>query len=220
MVDRSKDALTELARDLTNLGKDVAQLEGDVSQAQTAKLALDLCLKRHQRIDILVNNAGINPTGTLAETDEAGWENAINVNRKSAYSFCHEAIPQMKKQSGGVVVNLASIAGLRASNAEAVYSISKAGMIMLSRTIARDFGKSGIRANALCPSVLEAIMVDRKTGMNEDEIQMRNARFIPTVPMQRLGTYDEIVKCILFLASDDASYVNGAQLVADGGLLV
>jgi NAD(P)-dependent dehydrogenase (short-subunit alcohol dehydrogenase family) len=77
----------------------------------------------------------------------------------------------------------------------------------------------GIRANALCPGVLEAVMADRKSGMTEHEIKKRNDRFIPMVPMQRLGRYEEIAKCILFLASDDASYVNGAQLVADGGLM-
>lgn len=218
MVDRAEDSLLALAKELDSSGERVLPLVGDVSVADTAKRAVELCLKAHQRIDILVNNAGINPTGTLVDTDEDTWNNTINVNLKSAYSFCHETIPHMVEQSGGVIVNLASIAGLRASTAEAAYGISKAGMIMLTRTIARDFGKLGIRANALCPGVLETVMADRKSGMTEEQIKLRNERFAPTIPMQRLGQYEEIAKCILFLASDDASYVNGAQLVADGGL--
>ena len=170
------------------------------------------------RIDILINNAGINPTGTVVDTDAAQWASTIDVNLKSAYLFSHSVIPLMVKQGGGVIVNTASIAGQRASTAEAAYAVSKAAIIMLSRTTARDFAGQGIRCNALCPGVLETVMADRRTRMSADDVAKRSAKAAALVPMGRLGRYDEVAKCLAFLASDDASYVNGAQLTADGAL--
>lgn len=218
LVDRAKDPLEELVGTLRNNGTDVLELVGDVSEEETSRKAIALAKSQYGSIDILINNAGINPTGAIAETDPSTWQQALDVNLKSAYLFCREAIPHMVEAGQGVIVNTASIAGQRASTAEAVYGVSKAGLIMLTRTIARDYGSKGIRANAICPGVLESVMADRLTRMSPDQVAARDQRFAPTVPLGRLGTYEEIAKATLFLASDDASYVNGAQLTVDGGL--
>lgn len=218
LVDRAKDQLENLAVALRNEGGEVVEVVGDVSHEQTSKQAIALALSRFRALDILINNAGINPTGTISQTDPATWRHALDVNLNSAFLFCREAIPHMVEVGKGVIVNTASIAGQRASTAEAVYGVSKAGLIMLTRTIARDYGAKGIRANAICPGVLESVMADRLTRMSVDQVAARDERFAPTVPLGRLGTYEEIAKATLFLASEDASYVNGAQLTVDGGL--
>lgn len=218
LVDRAKDQLENLALLLRADGTDVAELVGDVSQEETSKQAVALARSRFSSLDILINNAGINPTGTISQTDPAMWQQTLDVNLKSAYLFCREAIPHMVEAGKGVIVNTASIAGQRASTAEAVYGVSKAGLIMLTRTIARDYGAKGIRANSICPGVLESVMADRLTRMTAEQVAARDKRFAPTVPLGRLGTYEEIAKATLFLASEDASYVNGAQLTVDGGL--
>ncbi|MBA1344900.1 SDR family NAD(P)-dependent oxidoreductase [Rhizobium sp. WYCCWR 11146] len=218
LVDRAKDQLENLVLLLRGEGADVVELVGDVSQEETSQQAVELARSRFSSLDILINNAGINPTGTISQTDPAMWQQALDINLKSAYLFCREAIPHMVEAGKGVIVNTASIAGQRASTAEAVYGVSKAGLIMLTRTIARDYGAKGIRANAICPGVLESVMADRLTRMSAEQVAARDQRFAPTVPLGRLGTYEEIAKATLFLASEDASYVNGAQLTVDGGL--
>ncbi|WP_105404654.1 MULTISPECIES: SDR family NAD(P)-dependent oxidoreductase [Neorhizobium] len=218
LVDRAKDQLENLVLLLRGEGADVVELVGDVSREETSRQAVALARSRFSSLDILINNAGINPTGTISQTDPAMWQQALDINLKSAYLFCREAIPHMVEAGKGVIVNTASIAGQRASTAEAVYGVSKAGLIMLTRTIARDYGAKGIRANAICPGVLESVMADRLTRMSAEQVAARDQRFAPTVPLGRLGTYEEIAKATLFLASEDASYVNGAQLTVDGGL--
>ncbi|NKL96811.1 SDR family NAD(P)-dependent oxidoreductase [Rhizobium leguminosarum] len=218
LVDRAKDQLENFVLALRNAEAEVVEVVGDVSQEETSKQAVALALSRFGTLDILINNAGINPTGTISQTDPTTWQQALDINLKSAYLFCREAIPHMVKVGRGVIVNTASIAGQRASTAESVYAVSKAGLIMLTRTIARDYGAKGIRANAICPGVLESVMADRLTRMSADQVAARDQSFAPTVPLGRLGTYEEIAKATLFLASEDASYVNGAQLTVDGGL--
>ncbi|TCN22110.1 SDR family NAD(P)-dependent oxidoreductase [Sinorhizobium americanum] len=218
LVDRAREPLDQLVSELQKNSCEVIHFVGDVAQEQTSKEAIGLALRQFGKLDILINNAGINPTGTISQTDLATWQHALDVNLKSAYLFCREAIPHMIEAGKGVIVNTASIAGQRASTGESVYGVSKAGLIMLTRTIARDYGARGIRANAICPGVLESVMADRLTRMSSDQVLARDQRFAPTVPLGRLGTYEEIAKSILFLASEDASYVNGAQLTVDGGL--
>lgn len=218
LVDRAKERLEDLVGCLRAKGTQVAEFAGDVSEEETAKSSVELALSRFGALDILINNAGINPTGTISETDPTAWQQTLDVNLKSAYLFCRETLPHMVTSGKGVIVNTASIAGQRASTAEAVYGVSKAGLIMLTRTIARDYGAKGIRANAICPGVLESVMADRLTRMSAEQVAARDQRFAPTVPLGRLGTYEEIAKATLFLASEDASYVNGAQLTVDGGL--
>lgn len=218
LVDRAAEALQSLVASLSASGCHAQGIVGDASHQDTVDAAVAAAMRPTGRIDILINNAGINPTGTVVDTDAAQWASTIDVNLKSAYLFSHSVIPLMVKQGGGVIVNTASIAGQRASTAEAAYAVSKAAIIMLSRTTARDFAGQGIRCNALCPGVLETVMADRRTRMSADDVAKRSAKAAALVPMGRLGRYDEVAKCLAFLASDDASYVNGAQLTVDGAL--
>jgi NAD(P)-dependent dehydrogenase (short-subunit alcohol dehydrogenase family) len=218
LVDIAAAPLMRVAEILKAEGASVDIVVGDVSEVETATKAVRLAIERFGRLDVLFNNAAINPVGTIVNTTENIWNKTINVNLKSAYVFCNSAIPAMIANGGGAIVNTSSIAGQRASPTEAVYSISKAGMIMLTRTIARDFGKDGIRANVLCPGFLESVMADRRANITEADVVAISDRAAFLTPTGRVGRYEEVAKCVAFLASDDASYVNGAQLTVDGGL--
>jgi NAD(P)-dependent dehydrogenase (short-subunit alcohol dehydrogenase family) len=218
LVDIAGTDLLRTAEALRARGASVQTLVGDASKAETAERAVQLAMEKFGRLDVLFNNSAINPTGTVVDTAEATWNNIMDVNLKSAYLFCRVSIPPMIANGGGAIVNTASIAGQRASHSEAGYSVSKAGIIMLTRAIARDFSKNGIRANVLCPGFLETVMVDRRARMTDEEVAEISDRASALIPMGRVGRYEEVAKCAVFLASDDAAYVTGAQLTVDGGL--
>ena len=198
-------------------------LRGDVSLAATATEAVALAREAFGRLDVLFNNAGIDPlrARSVIETEESDWDQVMDVNVKSAYLFSRAAIPLMRDGGrGGAIVNTASIAGLKAAGDEAAYSVSKAGIVSLTQSLARDFAAHNNRANCVCPGFMEKVMTDRRRELTADEESARYAYADAHVPLGRQGTYKEVARCVLFLASDDASYVTGAALVVDGGMLL
>jgi NAD(P)-dependent dehydrogenase (short-subunit alcohol dehydrogenase family) len=197
-------------------------VRGDVALAPTAQHAVDLARSAFGRLDVLFNNAGIDPlrARSVLETEEADWDQVMDVNVKSAYLFSRAAVPLMRQgRGGGAIVNTASIAGLKAAGDEAAYSVSKAAMISLTQSLARDLAPD-IRANCVCPGFMEKVMTDRRRELSSEEEAARYAYADAHVPLGRQGTYNEVARCVLFLASDDASYVTGAALVVDGGMLL
>jgi NAD(P)-dependent dehydrogenase (short-subunit alcohol dehydrogenase family) len=196
-------------------------VRGDVAMAATAAEAVQTARDAFGRLDVLFNNAGIDPlrARSVLETQESDWDQVMDVNVKSAYLFSRAAIPLMREGGGGSIVNTASIAGLQAAGDEAAYSVSKAAVVSLTQSLARDFAPD-IRANCVCPGFMEKVMTDRRRELTPDQITARYAYADTHVPLGRQGTYQEVARCVLFLASDDASYVTGAALVVDGGLLL
>jgi NAD(P)-dependent dehydrogenase (short-subunit alcohol dehydrogenase family) len=220
LVDYNEAQLRSLAEDLQATGARVAWHVGDVSLTETADAAIAAVEAEYGRLDILVNNAGINPVGNIVDTPVEVWDRTIAVNLRSAYLFAARAIPLMERGGGGTIVNTASIASFKASTAEAAYSVSKAGLMQLTRVIAKDFGARGIRANAVCPGFLPTYMADRLQGATPEQQAARSRRAAELVPMGREGTYEEIASIIAFLASEESSYMNGAGITADGGQTV
>lgn len=220
LVDFNEQALLTIVSELKNAGAQVSYVVGDVSQASVADAAIAKAEADFGRLDILLNNAGINPVGNIVDTPEDVWDRTIAVNLKSAYLFSARAIPLMEKTGGGVIVNTASIASFKASTAEAAYSVSKAGLLQLTRVTAKDFAARGIRANALCAGFLPKYMSDRRAGASEEQQQVRSQRAAGLVPLGREGTYEEMAELLAFLASDQSSYVTGVGLTADGGQTV
>jgi len=222
LVDWDQANLQAATGELERAGAEVKSIKGDVSEEATATGASDLAKSAFGRLDVLFNNAGIDPlrARSVTETEVADWDRIIAVNVKSAYLMTRAAIPVMLAGGGGSIVNTASIAGLRPGADETAYSVSKAAMVSLTAATALDFAAAGIRANCVCPGFMEMVMTDRRRDLTEEQLAARAAGAAAHVPLGRQGTYEEVARAVLFLAGPDASYITGAALVVDGGLLL
>jgi len=163
------------------------------------------------RIDVLVNNAGITRDGLMLRMDEAQWDAVINVNLKSAYNYIHAVTPIMARQRGGSIINMSSVVGVSGNAGQCNYSASKAGLIGLAKSIAKEMGPRGIRANCIAPGF---IISDMTAALPEE---VREA-WIKTIPLRRGGTPEDVAKVALFLASDLSSYVSGQVIHCCGAM--
>ena len=163
------------------------------------------------RIDILVNNAGITKDGLVMRMTEAQWDAVLNVNLKSAFNFIHAVIPGMAKQRGGSIINMASIAGQMGNPGQVNYASSKAGLIAMAKSVAKEMGSRGIRANAIAPGFIVSEMTNALPEAVREE-------YIKQIPLRRGGSVEDIANAALYLASDLSSYVTGQVLAVNGGL--
>ncbi|MFA5324774.1 MAG: 3-oxoacyl-[acyl-carrier-protein] reductase [Bacteroidales bacterium] len=162
-------------------------------------------------IDILVNNAGITRDGLLMRMTEQQWDTVLTVNLKSAFNFSHAVVPVMSRQKGGSIINISSIVGVNGNAGQCNYSASKAGMIGLAKSIAKEMGSRGIRANAIAPGFIITDM----TGTLSDEVK---SDWIKQISLRRGGTPEDIANVATFLASDLSGYVTGQVIICDGGM--
>lgn len=163
------------------------------------------------RVDILVNNAGITKDGLMIRMTEMQWDMVINVNLKSAFNFIHAVSPIMMKQRGGSIINMSSVVGVSGNAGQTNYSASKAGMIGLAQSIAKELGSRGIRANSIAPGF---ILTEMTSALPEDVKQ----GWYKQIPLRRGGESDEVAKVALFLASDLSSYVSGQTINVCGAM--
>ncbi len=169
-------------------------------------------------IDILVNNAGgaLNTPHVLEEIEEQDWNLVVDVNLKGAFFCCQAVIPEMKKQGGGTIVNLSALAGhWRASLAGVQYTAAKAGIEGLTRQLAYDWGKSGIRVNAVAPTV--TMTGERIQSLWDGKSEEEKKKVLSAIPLGRLGTPEEVASVVVFLASEDSSYITGITIDVNGG---
>jgi NAD(P)-dependent dehydrogenase (short-subunit alcohol dehydrogenase family) len=177
--------------------------------------AMDAILSAFSRIDVLVNNAGITgnqEAGILHTTPVGEFDKVFAVNVRGIFLGCRAAIPVMLDQGGGVIVNIASVAGLVAFPGRAAYTASKGAVIQLTRAIAADYAGKGIRCNALCPGMIETPM----TKWRLDQPNLRR-QVLDRIPQDEIGTAAHVADAVMFLAAPDAAYFNGAAIVMDGG---
>jgi len=167
--------------------------------------------KEFGRIDILVNNAGITKDGLVMRMSEAQWDAVIDVNMKSAFNFLHAVVPIMARQRSGSIINMASIAGQTGNPGQVNYSASKAGLIAMAKSVAKEMGPRGIRANAIAPGYVITEMTEVLPQAVKDE-------FIKLIPLKRGATVEEIANTALYLASDLSSYVTGQVIAVNGGM--
>ena len=197
-------------------GKAVFQLS-DVTKEDNVRKMVEKTVDLYGSLDVLFNNAGVELIKPLHETSEAEYNRVININLRGVFLGCKYGIRQMLKQGRGIIVNTASAGGIIASTDAPVYSASKGGVIMLTKTLAVDYGNYNIRANCLCPGFVRTAMNDRFLEHYEVVDPIQN-RFCDCVPIKRPGTPEEAARVALFLACEDSSYVNGTALVMDGGI--
>ncbi|MDY3979455.1 MAG: 3-oxoacyl-[acyl-carrier-protein] reductase [Tidjanibacter sp.] len=162
-------------------------------------------------IDILVNNAGITRDGLLLRMDEKQWDSVITVNLKSAFNFTQAIAPVMLRQRGGSIIMMSSVVGVGGNAGQCNYAASKAGMIGLAKSVAKELGPKGVRANCIAPGFI----VTEMTMQLPDEVR---AKFVDNIPLRRGGSPDEVASVALFLASDLSSYVSGQVILCSGGM--
>ena len=167
--------------------------------------------KEFGHIDVLVNNAGITKDGLVMRMSEAQWDAVIDVNMKSAFNFLHAVVPVMARQRSGSIINMASIAGQTGNPGQVNYSASKAGLIAMAKSVAKEMGPRGIRANAIAPGYVITEMTEVLPQAVKDE-------FIKLIPLKRGATVEEIANTALYLASDLSSYVTGQVIAVNGGM--
>ncbi|UCH50422.1 MAG: SDR family oxidoreductase [Chloroflexota bacterium] len=204
----------ETVKMIKDISCEAAFIETDVTPAAQFELLVNKTVKIYGRLDCAINNAGIDgELARTAECTEGNWDRTISVNLKGVWLCMKYEIPQMLKQGGGVIVNTASIAGLVGTANLPAYSASKHGVVGLTKTAALEYAKEGIRVNAVCPGIVRTPIIDRLlTAMPE-----RSDTFTSLHPIGRIADTHEIASAVLWLCSDDASFVTGHALVADGG---
>ncbi len=201
------------AAEIKDNGGSASAVELNVTDADGVQKTFDYISKEFKLIDILVNNAGITRDGLLMRMKEADWDLVLKVNLKGSFLCSQQAVKQMMKQKRGSIVNIASIVGLMGNAGQANYSASKAGLIGLTKTTAREVASRGIRVNAIAPGFIDTAM----TQVLDEKVR---ERLIEQIPLARLGLPEDIANCVSFLVSDRASYVTGQVLSVNGGMLM
>ena len=222
-VDRNLDSVKETVERVQAAGGEIVVQHCDVTDGASVATMVKACLDRFGRIDILVNNVGGSAHGGPVEMSEEAWDAQVDVNLKSVFLTCKHVLPVMEKQKAGAIVNLASTSGLRwTGSAQVGYAATKAGVIQLSRVVAVQYAAKGIRVNTVIPGQLHTPMVEarlakqRTGGDVEALLKSRVAR----IPMGFMGDGRDTANAALFLASDEARFVTGTEIVVDGGMTV
>jgi len=216
VVDVNAEAADSVAVAVRAEGGTATAFAADVSSAAGCEAMVAHATSTHGGLHVLYNNAGVFPAddGGVLETPEATWDRVMEINLKGVWLGCRAGIPAMIESGGGAIVNVASFVALMgAATAQIAYTSSKGGVLAMTREMAVEYARQGIRANALCPGPIQTPLLEELLSDPQ-----RRARRLVHIPMGRLGTAAELAKAALFLASDDASFMTGAALVVDGGI--
>ncbi len=220
-ADLNETAAADTRAIIEGEGGTCAVVRADVSRADDVAAMIAHCLAIYGRIDVLVNNVGIVSLGGVAAVDEAEWDRVMAVNLKSMFLTCKAVLPVMERQGAGAIVNIASIAGIRDTGiAYVTYNTTKGAVLPFTRSIAMEYARRGVRANCVLPGLLDTPMVEAGLAgaYGAGDIARMKAIRAGQVPMGRMGDAWDTAHAALFLASDEAKYVTGAELVVDGGI--
>jgi 3-oxoacyl-[acyl-carrier protein] reductase len=211
--DVNGDGAEKTAEAINNNGGSATGVKLDVTNIENVQEVFKSIIKDRGQLDFLVNNAGITRDGLLMRMKEQDWDLVLSVNLKGSFLCSQLAVKQMMKQKSGSIVNIASIVGLMGNLGQANYSASKAGLIGLTKTTAREVGSRGIRVNAIAPGFIDTDM----TRVLDDKVQ---EKLIEQIPMARLGQPKDIADCVAFLVSDSSKYITGQVIGINGGMLM
>ncbi|HEY8490153.1 MAG TPA: SDR family oxidoreductase [Dehalococcoidia bacterium] len=210
---RKAEDLAETVRQIQERGGEALAVETNIRDDAALESLISKTVERFGRLDILVNNAATNPVfGPIVNIDDRAWDVVMNTNVKAAFKLSKMAREQMIKHGGGSIINVSSTGGLRPSAGLGVYSVSKAALIMLTRVLAAEWGRDGIRVNCLAPGLIKTEF-SRALWTNETILQ----RATSGSALGRIGQPEEMAGAVVYLCSDAASFVTGQTIVADGG---
>ncbi len=216
LTDVNDAAAEAVAVSIAQAGGEAIHLHADVSSESDAEAMVTKAVERFGRLDVLYNNAGVmlDADGSVHATDAAVWDTTLAINVKGVAFGCKYGVPAMLENGGGSIINVASfVAWLGAATSQTAYTASKGAVLAMTREIAVEYARMGIRCNALCPGPIDTPLLQELL----DDPARRRRRMVH-IPMGRLGKAEELAKAALFLASDDSSFMTGASLIVDGGI--
>ncbi|MDA2927496.1 glucose 1-dehydrogenase [Acidobacteria bacterium AH-259-G07] len=216
-VDRNSNTLHEVVNSIQSEGFQCHALVADVSTEADCKKVVQWTAREFGSLDVLFNNAGVVHQGTLLETQENEWDEAMQVNVKSMFWMCWYALPLMQRQKSGSIINMSSVAGVSGIVNRGVYSVSKAAVVGLTLSLAADFVRDGIRVNCICPATVDTPSLRERIASAPDP-KKAEADFLARQPMGRFGHPEEIAALALYLAAEESGYMTGQALVIDGGM--
>ncbi|MBI5779139.1 MAG: 3-oxoacyl-ACP reductase FabG [Planctomycetes bacterium] len=204
------DEANKIVEEIKKMGRKGLAIQADVAKSADAEKMVQSALKEFGRLDILVNNAGINQDSVVWKMTEEQWDNVMSINLKGCFNYIHAVVPLFKTQNSGKIINITSINGLRGKFGQSNYSASKAGIIGLTKSVARELGKFSVNVNAVAPGLIETDMV-----VNAPEEVKQKA--LAEIVLGRIGKPDEVAWVVSFLASDKARHITGEVIKVDGG---
>jgi len=213
VADVNLEVAQQTASEIENLGRKAMALEMDVTNFEKVEEAINKILDKLGKVDILVNNAGITRDNLLLRMSQSDWDAVINVNLKGTFNCIKAVSRPMIKQRSGRIVSIASIIGLMGNPGQANYAASKAGIIALTKTVAKELASRNINANAVAPGFIQTEM----TAKLPEEVKKK---MLEAIPLAKLGTPEDVANVCLFLASDESSYITGQTITIDGGMVM
>lgn len=210
---RKRKSVDAVAESFKNDGLEAIAIAANMGNVEEAHALVDQTVDAYGGIDIIINNAAANPVfGPIQNTEERAFDKIIDVNLKGPFELCKKAYPILKQRGGGSIMHISSIGGLTPERGIGIYSVSKAGLINLTKAMAQDWGADNIRVNAICPGLIKTKFSEALWG---DEPILE--RFLQHIPLNRVGTSDDIAGLAVYLASDAAAYCTGGVYLIDGG---
>jgi len=215
IIDMNEETAKTVKDEIKEKGFDAVAYKGDVSNAEDIKSIFNEILANYGRVDVLINNAGIVSTKAFIDANEQDWDRIIGINLKGVYNTCRSVFSAMVAQRHGKIINIASIAGKRGGGifGNTLYATSKAGVIGMTKGLAREGGPFGINVNAICPGPTNTTMIEGFTGEKREN-------FLNTIPLRRFGEPEDVANMALFLASDMARQITGEISDVDGGVML
>jgi 3-oxoacyl-[acyl-carrier protein] reductase len=210
---RDPGRIGSVQKEIEQAGAEVVAISGDVSNPEEASGLINKTLEKWGQIDILVNNAGINRDNLIMRMSAEDWNAVIQTNLTGTFNCIKGVTRQMMKQKSGSIINITSVVGIMGNAGQANYAASKAGIIGLTKSVARELASRSIRCNAVAPGYIGTEMTDRLDEKIKENLKQQ-------IPLGRIGSVEEVAKVVAFLASDNASYITGQVINVDGGLLI